>query len=1221
MSAANIQASLTVTGQIASALAALQQLKKEAEGLQASLAAGEKSLGELRKTRTADEIAGIKTTAKLSEEQVAYSKQAAKDLSAMKKDDAAGERQVDRARASEKLAATKSIARDQKNATANKIKDDAFVAKQVSEGLKAEARQVEANARSAITQKNRVAAEEERLAKRASNRASQDAFYKVTRDPANTTSTALNTALTQNRKNWTASQVSAVEEMLKSKGFANAWKEAGSRAASDFMKVFAVGAVAGFAAFKFGEEIFKASSKLETLRLQMKGIYKDDELAAKQYGEYMRIAKAYGTDPVAVAPGYLKLAAGARGAGLQPEEINSMTTSIMKARAAFNLSSQDTYLTMRELSNILSTNKVQARELNSIGFHLPDLQGIIQRATGVDAEKFAEYMKKGQVDAKKFVQALLLQVDIDVSKGAAEAQKSAQEAVNRLHTQSIMALDAIGQGGFNQALNKVATDMMKTLETPAAAANLKAIGSAMGEMVLWLYQAVKNTIQWVKDNEENIKSWSKWALIAVEFIAGFKLVALAIGGVIGAAGVLKVGLIAINALLEFTMVGGAAKFATSAVTGLQAVGFAGTTLVGVLGSVIGRLLVMAGIAASIYAIMKIAEARGKYKDAEKVYQTAQGDLSKSTPEELEAMRATMLEKKDSDENTVNRWIQANPKKMAVARLIPGVVGSLAGVAESLSSNEQDKQIDETVATLDKAIVGSKARAAKTVSDETAAEAKRLADMNAKLAAVQESGIFGAAKEKKGGGTGDGSNHLASSEIANSKAAYEAEKEALKLKLDENEIAYGAYYDRLASLREEETKRDIAALEGKRANASKNAKTSAKELQAIDNEINTAREKEAKDLDALKIARMKATKAYEKETAKEAAEYEAIMDDSTFARKEQIEAKYVEKMKEASANGDTERMTKMRQLIDLEKARLDITKEQNDISRQSQKDALAIGGIELEHLKGRATTLETEQKIWESKKAQNLVELASLEAMKAEAVLNKVREEDYLKLDAQILELKKKLEDMSPVAKAISDAISGGFEKGFLDLMNQKGGLKGLIKGVLDSVLGVMKNIVAKNMAEGMMEAIDMKGTASGGKGSGMGVLGGLINAGIGYFTGGSASGGIMSSLAGAFSSSNPMGALAGTMGAVTDGSYNADYGNEGRSSAMQASSANTNWLGASSNLTANTASAGVGQTSQSSGHTVVMNVMTPDANSFRLGRTQISMDMSLAAQRASARNG
>ncbi len=447
----------------------------------------------------------------------------------------------------------------------------------------------------------------------------------------------------------------------------------------------------------------------------------------------------------------------------------------------------------------------------------------------------------------------------------------------------------------------------------------------------------------------------------------------------------------------------------------------------------------------------------------------------------------------------------------------------------------------------------------------------------------------------------------------------SEENELKRSLDSRSITNAEYFSRLSDLKGQQIDAEMRAKE-----AELNTIREAMDKKGIKlSEMLKLRADELKvtgDIHALEIRRAD-TQSEIAEQARKAAEQidkqrESLQGQIAAAsgigilesKLTAIARKFAELPKELMDSAEARTL----QTLETMKARLEEfdrkQKEQSDLEK-SKLDALrARGGITEEGAKQRLLKLERELL---AAKLKNLeAELAT-----ARAAGDPIRVQ---MIEKEIAALKLKNEKIAAGAeesKQVTDALSRGFDTFFTDILNGTKSVKDAFKDLAGSIVSEINSIIAKKLSSALMESLS-RGAAGAGRGGFD--LSGILTSFFGGGSSGSSGGGF--SLSGMFggigsSISNAFSGIGSFFSGMFGGFASGGYAMAGQPYMVGENGPELFIPGASGQVMPNDSIGGFG------GTTVVQNISTPDANSFRRASQQVMVDYQRALMRAGRRNG
>lgn len=193
-------------------------------------------------------------------------------------------------------------------------------------------------------------------------------------------------------------------------------------AAGTGFTAFALGvAVAGYAAYKAGEQILDAGIKINKLNSQLLTVTGTQAQASSQMRILFNIARQTGQAVEDLAPSWAKYSLAAQGAGLSTNETRREFTVMAQAASKLQMSGEETQGMFRALEQMLSKGTVQAEELRGqLGDRLPGAFQMAARAMGVTTAELGKMMKAGELISSdflpKFIDEMQRTMHLDISK-------------------------------------------------------------------------------------------------------------------------------------------------------------------------------------------------------------------------------------------------------------------------------------------------------------------------------------------------------------------------------------------------------------------------------------------------------------------------------------------------------------------------------------------------------------------------------------------------------------------------------------------------------------------------------------------------------------------------------------------------------------------------------------------------------------------------------------
>lgn len=176
-------------------------------------------------------------------------------------------------------------------------------------------------------------------------------------------------------------------------------------------KSFAASMGAGLGIYQLVSQMSSVAKELNTAKTTLKNVSE----SMGDYNKSMQLAKNlardYSQDMVSLTSNLASFQASAKGTGIALADVNEIFTSLTKASAYFNLSSQQTSQVLTAVAQMMSKGTVQAQELKlQLANVLPGAFSLMANAVGVTTSELDDLMSKGKLVAKdvlpKFAQEL-----------------------------------------------------------------------------------------------------------------------------------------------------------------------------------------------------------------------------------------------------------------------------------------------------------------------------------------------------------------------------------------------------------------------------------------------------------------------------------------------------------------------------------------------------------------------------------------------------------------------------------------------------------------------------------------------------------------------------------------------------------------------------------------------------------------------------------------------
>ncbi len=202
-------------------------------------------------------------------------------------------------------------------------------------------------------------------------------------------------------------------------------------------------------------------------------------LARRELERLIDISFDLGLDLKAVADGFSRLAAAARGTSLEGKAIRDIFTSITRAAAALRLSVDDTEGIIRAFEQALTKGVLRAEEFNQqLGDRLPGAAQLAAKAINKTKQEFQAMLVAGEIITEEFLPKLSEQLDELFSEEAQRNAKTLTGSMNQLKTAFSEFFDVIeSKLGITRqiaelfnALAESIRNFTKSIETPLSKA-------------------------------------------------------------------------------------------------------------------------------------------------------------------------------------------------------------------------------------------------------------------------------------------------------------------------------------------------------------------------------------------------------------------------------------------------------------------------------------------------------------------------------------------------------------------------------------------------------------------------------------------------------------------------------------------------------------------------------------------------------------------------------
>lgn len=241
-------------------------------------------------------------------------------------------------------------------------------------------------------------------------------------------------------------------------------------------KSFAASMGAGLGIYQLVSQMSSVAKELNTAKMTLKNVSESMGDYNKSMSLAKNLARDYSQDMVSLMGNLASFQASAKGTGIALADVNEIFTSLTKASAYFNLSSQQTSQVLTAVAQMMSKGTVQAQELKlQLANVLPGAFSLMANAVGVTTSELDDLMSKGKLVAKdvlpKFAQELN---KMTAGKINTTGLQSSMNRLKNTFTELVtsVSFERFVAGGVN-ALNKLMSAIIRNIDV------LKTFGAAL----------------------------------------------------------------------------------------------------------------------------------------------------------------------------------------------------------------------------------------------------------------------------------------------------------------------------------------------------------------------------------------------------------------------------------------------------------------------------------------------------------------------------------------------------------------------------------------------------------------------------------------------------------------------------------------------------------------------------------------------------------------------
>lgn len=260
-------------------------------------------------------------------------------------------------------------------------------------------------------------------------------------------------------------------------------------------KSFAASMGAGLGIYQLVSQMSSVAKELNTAKMTLKNVSE----SMGDYNKSMQLAKNlardYSQDMVSLMGNLASFQASAKGTGIALSDVNDIFTSLTKASAYFNLSSQQTSQVLTAVAQMMSKGTVQAQELKlQLANVLPGAFSLMANAVGVTTSELDDLMSKGKLVAKdvlpKFAQELN---KMTAGKINTTGLQSSMNRLKNTFTQFVtsVSFERFVAGTVN-ALDKLMSAIIRNIDV-VKTFGVALVGAFAGDKVANGWKSVKKT--------------------------------------------------------------------------------------------------------------------------------------------------------------------------------------------------------------------------------------------------------------------------------------------------------------------------------------------------------------------------------------------------------------------------------------------------------------------------------------------------------------------------------------------------------------------------------------------------------------------------------------------------------------------------------------------------------------------------------------------------------
>lgn len=279
--------------------------------------------------------------------------------------------------------------------------------------------------------------------------------------------------------------------------------------------------------FGWQKPIVEAASKMERMRVMLRGLNKDKANPGKAAAEDMQ----YIVDMAQNAPFAMQALTDSfvkfRSAGLDPTD--GSLKALVDSVARFGGDSELLKRAAVAVQQMSGKGVVSMEELRQqLGEAVPNAMKAMADAAGITMGELTKAVSSGTVEAKQALSLMFVGLRAENENAAKDMMQTYTGALAQLQTSFTLFADRVGQTGYLDSLSKGMKELASIMNSAEGISFANSLGSGLTTAI----DGLRELAQWLAKNQELIINLGK----VVAAMVAFKLMRASIMGVIGTAG-------------------------------------------------------------------------------------------------------------------------------------------------------------------------------------------------------------------------------------------------------------------------------------------------------------------------------------------------------------------------------------------------------------------------------------------------------------------------------------------------------------------------------------------------------------------------------------------------------------------------------------------------------------------------------------------------------------